>query len=70
VKTKIDVKRGVSYRDMIGFVVVVLRDMQVLIPLFVMLVIDEESMKQCSVHYLSFSVNWWMKGSREPKLTT
>jgi hypothetical protein len=50
-KTKTDFKRGVSYGDMSGFVVVLLQNMQVLIPLFVLLVVDVESMNRgfCSL---------------------
>jgi hypothetical protein len=62
-------KRGVSYRCISSFVVVVFQNMQVLVPSSVMLMVDVEIMCQAFVHYLSLAMNLWMKRSRKPKMT-
>jgi hypothetical protein len=62
-KAKKILKRRVSYiRESI---IIVLQNMQVLIPLFVLLVVDVKSMSNGSTHYVDLAISLWMKRNKE-----
>lgn len=60
-KFKTYLKRRMSCRDISGPIVDLLQNMQVLIPLFVLFVVDMKSMNQGLVHYLILAGSMWME---------